>query len=192
MQVYDEQLFPVTIAYSDNKLEKADEIIKLSKKIIDDNGNTPFMSPCISTVLTKGDVLEMNEFKHILGQVLETIKHFTKIYCIDAKNLVISGSWLNYYDIGSYQDLHHHPNSVLSGVYYIQSDGERDFSFQNPSHFFQPVVPKFYELNEFNFSNILYESLQGRCIVFPSHLMHRTSPAKSPRISLSFNASYRS
>ena len=192
MQVYDEQLFPVTIAYSDNKLEKADEIIKLSKKIIDENRDIPFMSPCVSTVYTKYDILEMKEFKQILDQVLETIKHFTKLHCIDTENLVIAGSWLNYYDVGAYQDLHHHPNSVLSGVYYIQSDGERDFAFQNPSHFFQPVIPNLYELNELNFTNVLYESVQGRCIVFPSHLMHKTSPAKSPRISLSFNVSYRS
>lgn len=192
MEVYAEQLFPVTITYSDNKLENAEELVSLSKKIVDENRDIPFMSPCISTVYTKTDILVMKEFKPVLDQVLETVKHFTTIHCIDTENLVITGSWLNYYDIGGYQDLHHHPNSLLSGVYYIQGDGERDFAFQNPSHFFQPVVPNLYELNEYNFSNILYESLQGRCIVFPSHLMHKTSPAKSPRISLSFNLSYES
>jgi uncharacterized protein (TIGR02466 family) len=193
MKVYDEQLFPVTIAYSDHKLELENSValVNLSKKIIDGNKDTPFMSPCISTVYKKTDILEMVEFLEVKKQVLETIKHYTEINRIDTTDLIIYGSWLNYYDVGGYQDLHHHPKSVLSGVYYIQSDGERDFAFQNPSHFFQPVPPNFYELNELNFSNVLYESIVGRCIVFPAHLMHKTSPAKSPRISLSFNASYR-
>jgi uncharacterized protein (TIGR02466 family) len=193
MKVYDEQLFPVTIAYSDHKLELENSValVNLSKKIIDGNKDTPFMSPCISTVYKKTDILELVEFLEVKKQVLETIKHYTEINRIDTTDLIIYGSWLNYYDVGGYQDLHHHPKSVLSGVYYIQSDGERDFAFQNPSHFFQPVPPNFYELNELNFSNVLYESIVGRCIVFPAHLMHKTSPAKSPRISLSFNASYR-
>ena len=191
MKVYDEQLFPVTIAYSDHELENSVALVNLSKKIIDGNKDTPFMSPCISTVYKKTDILEMVEFIEVKKQVLETIKHYTEINRIDTTDLIIYGSWLNYYDVGGYQDLHHHPKSVLSGVYYIQSDGERDFAFQNPSYFFQPVHPNFYELNELNFSNVLYESIVGRCIVFPSHLMHKTSPAKSSRISLSFNASYR-
>jgi uncharacterized protein (TIGR02466 family) len=191
MKVYDEQIFPVTIAYSDHELKNSIELVKLSKKIIDGNQEFPFMSPCISTVHKKNDILEMVEFLEVKKQVLETINHYTEINRIDTTDLIIYGSWLNYYDVGGYQDLHHHPKSVLSGVYYIQSAGDRDFVFQNPSYFFQPVNPNFYELNELNFSNILYESIVGRCIVFPSHLMHKTAPAKSPRISLSFNASYR-
>ena len=128
MNVYDEQLFPVTIAYSDHKLELENSValVNLSKKIIDENKDTPFMSPCISTVYKKTDILEMVEFVEVKKQVLETIKHYTEINRIDTTDLIIYGSWLNYYDVGGYQDLHHHPKSVLSGVYYIQSGGERD------------------------------------------------------------------
>lgn len=191
MKVYDEQIFPVTIAYSDHELKNSIQLLKVSKKIIDENNDKPFMGPCISTVRTKYDILEMEEFEEVKNQILETIKHYTEVNRINTSKLFICGSWLNYYDIGAYQDLHHHPNSVLSGVYYIQSGGERDFAFQNPSYFFQPIPPNLHELNEFNFSNIIYESLPGRCIVFPSHLMHKTAPAKAPRISLSFNTTYR-
>jgi uncharacterized protein (TIGR02466 family) len=191
MKVYDEQLFPVTIAYSDHELKNSIELVKLSKKIIDGNEEFPFMSPCISTVHKKNDILEMVEFLEVKKQILETIKHYTEKNRIDTTDLIIYNSWLNYYDIGGYQDLHHHPKSVLSGVYYIQSGGERDFAFQNPSHFFQPVHPILYELTGLNSGNMLYQSLPGRCIVFPSHLMHKTLPAIAPRISLSFNVTYR-
>jgi len=77
-----------------------------------------------------------------------------------------------------------------SGVYYLDSDGNKDLIFQAPWHFFQSIEAEVTEPNTTNCHNVEYCSLPGRCYVFMSHLMHRTLPAKSQRISISFNVVY--
>ena len=185
-----DQLFPSAVIYKDFVIPDQDKIIKLSKQIIDQYDNKPFYSACRSTVKTKADILEMPEFFEIQTQITSVISAYVSEYKIDTNNLKLVDSWLNHYDTHGYQDLHHHPGSVLSGVYYIKSNGNKDFSFQAPWHFHQGVYPECTQQTLENAHNIEYNSKQGRCMVWMSHLMHRTMPATHERISLSFNVTY--
>ena len=185
-----DRLFPSTVIYKDFTIDNHDRIISLSKEIVNNHGTTPFYSPCSSTVGIKSDVLELPEFFDIKQQIMTVISAYVTEHKIDSDRLQLFDSWLNYYDVHGYQDLHHHPGSVLSGVYYIKSAGNRDFSFQAPWHFHQGMYPNYLENNLDNAHNVDYDSKEGRCMVWMSNMMHRTTPAASERISLAFNVTY--
>jgi len=180
-------LFPSFVVYTDNNDIVDKKIIKISKQIISDNNDKPFYRSCISTVNTFGKVLELKEFANIRQAIVDTLGGYITRLKIKNSSLKFTASWLNLYNEHGYQDLHSHSDSMLSGVFYLKSDGNKDLVFQSPYHFFQPNVPDFTEINLENCSNVEYNSVVGRCFIFPSHLMHRTLPATSERISLSFN-----
>lgn len=182
-------LFPTTVLLKDFE-NPSQELLEFSKNFVDKNGNNPFYSPCKSTVHTKINVLELPEFSAVKTQIVEMIKTYCDIKKISTENLAIVDSWLNVYDVNGYQDLHHHPDSMISGVYYLEGTEAKDFIFQAPWYFSQPIFPNFIESNLNNCYNVEYESLTGRCMLFMSNLQHRTLPAIKQKISLSFNVRY--
>lgn len=188
-EVYFNQLFPSHVLYRDFSPPNK-ELVEFSKGFLHEHGGVPFHSPCISTVKANINVLELPEFNIIKENIVELLNIYCDSLHIDTNGLGIIDSWLNRYDIHGYQDLHHHPDSMISGVYYIEGTGEKDFMFQAPFYFSQPCFPEFKELNLSNCYNVDYHSNSGRCIIFMSHLAHRTLPAKKQRMSLSFNVKY--
>lgn len=188
--VYYNYLFPSLVVYKDFGPVQ-DSIIDLSKKLLAEHGEKPFNSPCLSTVHTYPNVLNLPEFTEIKEQIVQVISTYCDIHKIDKDNLYFVDSWVNSYEEHGYQDLHLHADALLSGVYYLKSEGKKDFLFQSPWHFFQPITPKYVETNLNNCHTADYESKEGRCIIFMSNLMHRTLPAASERISLSFNIKYK-
>lgn len=187
---YYDSLFPTIVIYTDHKNLIDEKLVKQSKQLLKDYGTKPFYSPCLSTVENMGGVLNLPEFQQIKDCIVFTLDAYCQKTKLEKERLKFSCSWLNLYDKYGYQDLHSHPGSVLSGVFYLKSDGLKDLIFQAPYHFFQPVAPKYSEKNLENSVNIEYASIEGRCYIFPSHLMHRTLPAQNERISLSFNIVY--
>jgi uncharacterized protein (TIGR02466 family) len=189
-EIYYDRVFPSLVVYTENKELITPEIEEYSKKIIEQHSEKPFFSECLSTVNKFGAVLELPEFAKIKQAVVDAVGGYCQMNKIKTDRLRFTCSWLNLYNQHGYQDLHSHPDSMISGVIYIKSAGESDFVFQAPWHFFQPSMPEYIEENLENCHNIRYESKVGRCLIFPSHLMHRTLPATSERISLSFNVAY--
>ena len=185
-----DKLFPCKVIYKDFKVPNHNTLTDLSKQLVDQYDDRPFYSACRSTVKTKSDILEMPEFLEIQDQIMSVISAYVSEHKIDINRLTLTESWLNHYDVHGYQDLHHHPNSVLSGVYYIKSAGNKDFCFQAPWYFYQGIVAKHIEKNLENAHSIEYASREGRCLVWMSHLMHRPYPATQERISISFNVTY--
>jgi uncharacterized protein (TIGR02466 family) len=180
-------LFPCNVMFKEERGLITENLISISKEILLKNAETPFHSKCISTVRTKSDILELSEFsgiKQFLGNLVY-------VYCeqmkIDCSKLSILDSWLNLYEEGGYQDLHNHHDSMISGVFWLQSSEEKDFVFQAPWHFMQPKLPNYTEYNLNNCHNVEINSNVGRGMVFMSHMLHRTLPTKTERISLSFN-----
>ena len=89
---------------------------------------------------------------------------------------------------GDYNKSHFHPNSWLSGVYYVSVKDD----IKNGSICFKAPVMQRY-INEYTFSdNSYWECLQpteGLLVLFPSYLEHRVkvNELDSDRVVLSFN-----
>lgn len=185
-----DRLFPSLVTYCDKPELINDNVVIKAKEILRENQEKPFYSQCISTVNKELHILDLPEFKNIRVFIVDLIQAYCDLQKFKSLEMMFQSSWLNLYNVHGYQDLHTHHDSMLSGVFYLKSSGEKDLIFQAPWHFFQACFPEYTESTLENCHNVEYESVIGRCYIFPSHLMHRTLPAKSERISLSFNVQY--
>ena len=115
---------------------------------------------------------------------------FKEAYAPENKDLrlKITQSWANFTLKGQMHHKHSHPNSIVSGVYYINADIEVD-----RIRFFQPSL-KIWDVPSDNYlptnSETWWFSVgTGTLILFPSTLEHCVDPVThdNTRISLSFN-----
>ena len=97
---------------------------------------------------------------------------------------------------------HTHPGSLWSGVYYVQvPEGSGRIHFADPrpqAQVLQPVYARSPETRPESWSEVHYEPIEGRVILFPSWLVHEVRPNMSElegdradRISVSFNIDQR-
>jgi uncharacterized protein (TIGR02466 family) len=107
-------------------------------------------------------------------------------------NLIISQMWANVNGINSYNKSHQHPDSFISGVYYLTSPkNSGNIVFEDPRNPWCILQGSYTELNYFSATEVQYEPSPGLLILFPSYLSHRVeiNNNKDDRISISFNVS---
>lgn len=106
-------------------------------------------------------------------------------------NLYITQSWVNYTAKGQFHHKHAHPNSFISGVFYVNANEQTDkihFFSDNKHHINQiRVFPT--EYNPFNSESWWLSAGTGKLVLFPSSLEHMVEAVttEEERISLSFN-----
>ena len=101
--------------------------------------------------------------------------------------LRITQSWVNYSEQGQYHHKHAHPNSFVSGVFYINTnDNDRIYFYRQG---FQQIRFPPNDWNEWNSESWWFEAFEGRLILFPSSLEHMVPVVEGnkTRVSLSFN-----
>jgi uncharacterized protein (TIGR02466 family) len=116
-------------------------------------------------------------------------KYFEEIYKPQNEvSLYITQSWANYTEKGQFHHKHAHPNSFISGVFYVQSDNAKDRIYFYKDGYSQLKVPP-REWNLHNSDSWWFEAITGRLVLFPSSLTHMVVAVESEqtRVSLSFN-----
>ena len=100
----------------------------------------------------------------------------------------ITQSWLNYTEPKESHHKHRHPNSYLSGVFYVKANKAHDKITFSHSRYEQIKLSNT-EWNLFNSETWFFTVESGDIILFPSRLTHEVKPTegKDTRISLSFN-----
>ena len=142
-------------------------------------------------------ILNRKEFKNLKKFLDKCIKDYlNKIIC-PSKNieLYITQSWLNYTEENQYHHQHAHPNSVVSGVLYFDSDVENDkiiFSHPVPYTQIKPDIDKT-KFNLWNSETWFFPVKTGDLFMFPSSTSHQvdTKKGNNTRISLAFNTFYK-
>jgi len=102
-------------------------------------------------------------------------------------SLRITQSWVNYSEQGQYHHKHAHPNSLVSGVFYINTnDNDRIYFYRSG---FQQIKFPTDGWNQWNSESWWFEAIEGRLVLFPSSLEHMvpTVEGEKTRVSLSFN-----
>lgn len=116
-------------------------------------------------------------------------KYFADIYQPKYDvSLYITQSWANYTEMGQWHHKHEHPNSFVSGVFYVDADITKDRIYFYRNRYEQiKLIPK--EWNVTNSDSWWFEAGTGRLILFPSSLTHMVEMKQheGTRISLSFN-----
>lgn len=86
--------------------------------------------------------------------------------------------------------VHNHPNSILSGVYYLKTpENCGGIFFSDPRPASQMLLPPVVEFNLWTFPKVSYKPYEGMMLLFPSWLLHGVEMNMSDevRICLSFN-----
>lgn len=102
--------------------------------------------------------------------------------------LKITQSWLNWTKPNEYHHKHAHPNSLISGCYYVKANKETDKIFFHREEYRQIKFPPI-EWNPYNSECWWYPVGSGDLVIFPSSLTHMVKPVEGEdtRISLAFN-----
>ena len=142
-------------------------------------------------------ILNRKEFKNIKKFLDKHCKDYLdRIIC--PKNnieLYITQSWLNYTEANQYHHRHEHPNSVVSGVLYFDSDIKKDKILFTSSKGYQQIRPDTdkEKFNLWNSHTWFFPVETGNLFMFPSSTTHQveTKQGNNTRISLAFNTFYK-
>ena len=142
-------------------------------------------------------ILNRKQFKNIkkfLDKCCED--YLNRIIC--PKNnikLYITQSWLNYTEANQYHHKHQHPNSVISGVLYFDSDIKNDKILFSHDKGYEQIKPEIDDTkwNLWNSGTWFFPVETGDLFMFPSSTTHQveTKQGTNTRISLAFNTFYR-
>ena len=146
------------------------------------NGSIDNSQSVDSFVLNKDVFSNLNEF------IEDCVKEYTNKILGSDQELNVTQSWVNRTEIGQEHHYHDHPNSILSGVFFLKSGSPIKF-LNNRNCSFQLEHKK--NVNSYNqYNQNVYEfSSQPRILIlFPSYLTHYV-PVNTggDRYSLSFN-----
>ena len=133
-------------------------------------------------------LMEIEELKSIKDFFYESLNKYTKNISNSDQRLVVTQCWANKNPPGSKHHEHMHPNSILSGVFYLKQDKTLPpIQFAKAIQGAMKLDPKKY--NNLNSETFLLPCTDGELLLFPSNLKHSvpTNLGKEARISLSFN-----
>jgi uncharacterized protein (TIGR02466 family) len=178
-------IFPTPIYIS--KLDR--ELTPLELKFVDKNKKDSFKN---EGNLTSNNNYILNEkpFANLKKELDLRVKdYFEKVLSItDSVTPYITQSWLNYTETNQFHHKHAHPNSLVSGVFYINCDDKFDkIKFFNNNY--QTIQPEIKSWNLWNSESWWFPVKNEDIILFPSSLTHmvETKEGTNTRISLAFN-----
>lgn len=102
--------------------------------------------------------------------------------------LRVTQSWLNFTKKGQWHHKHAHPNSIVSGVFYVNADKDKDRIYFYKDGYKQISFPT-ERFNEYNSDSWWLPVETNQLILFPSSFTHSVAPVQTDetRISLAFN-----
>ena len=136
-------------------------------------------------------ILNEKPFTNIKKELDKRVQdYFNKVLSTtDAVTPYITQSWLNYTETNQYHHKHQHPNSLVSGVLYIDSDEKFDKIYFYKDNIYKTIKPQTKDWNLWNSESWWFPVKTGDIIMFPSSLTHmvETKQGTNTRISLAFN-----
>ena len=178
-------IFPTPIYIS--KLNR--ELTPLELKFVDKNKKY-FHKNDGNITSNNNYILNEKPFANIKKELYLRVQDYFDKIISPANNITpyITQSWLNYTETNQYHHKHAHPNSLVSGVFYINCDDKFDkIKFFNDKY--KTIKPEIKEWNIWNSESWWFPVKTGDIILFPSSLTHmvETKQGDNTRISLAFN-----
>jgi uncharacterized protein (TIGR02466 family) len=187
-------LFPTAVGKSKISNKGLKELQELQKTMYDWKTNVGN----VGTV--DGYVLDNPKFSSIKAELEKELNRYLQEVYVPYKDkdplyLYITQSWINITEPNKFHHKHMHPNSILSGVLYLDVDTRDSIKF----HRYKEELPIDFDRDTYNSFNssywIISELKAGDLLVFPSTLEHDVPPREGEhprdRISLAFNSYFR-
>ena len=171
--------------FSLNEKEQQEIDSVIAEGMIQYEGNTASEN----TFLFDSKLPDLRSFceEHISEYVRQVIRPKNK-----SLEFYITQSWLNVTKQNEHHEIHNHPNSIISGVYYFTDNSKIIFNSPFTASGSRTISIESEINNSWNFANY-NECIQtwekGTLILFPSYLTHRVPKNTSfdVRVSISFN-----
>ena len=136
-----------------------------------------------------GYILNHPMFAEVRQFIMHCIKDYVfSMYANPDLDVYITQSWANYTDPKEFHHKHNHPNSFISGVFYINAiNGEDVIKFYKDKHPFFSLMTS--QPNNYNSNEVAILVETGDLVLFPSSFVHEVPPttSKETRISIAFN-----
>ena len=180
------QLFPKPVYAS--KLDRT--LTKKELKTISQYKKEP--APNAGNATSSESYVLENKALNNLKKDLHTkvMDYFDKVICTDNPiTPYITQSWLNYTKCDQFHHKHNHPNSLVSGIFYISADKEVDSVTFHKAFLEDGIKLNTTKYNMFNSISCKFLVETGNILLFPSSLIHGVEKKKGNNIrtSLSFN-----
>ena len=176
-------LFPIAISVHDIEpnFTEQDKLF-INQCLNDQYENTGNTTSNETYVLDKLPNLKEKLMEKVRFHFYDTLKH------VKESEIYITQSWLNITKKDPFHHTHKHHNSILAGVFYLQTVEDDCISFDNTLRVDQ-VRPSIESFNSWNSSLYNQPVHRNMLVIFPSSLMHNVPTVKSDqvRISLAFN-----
>ena len=180
-------IFPVTICDIDIDRDFTEEELKFVSKHKELTTENTLNKTSQNTFILNSD--EMTDIRQFC--LLNTSKYFHEVLKVHpATSLYITQSWLNFSENHQGHHVHSHPNSIVSGVFYFESDENDKIKFHR-SYDSDPFPKTEYDI--LNSETWWFPATKGKLILFSSKTVHSVDIRESnvPRISLSFNTYFK-
>jgi uncharacterized protein (TIGR02466 family) len=176
-------LFPTPVGqfHFDKQLSKKQLLFLNEQKQKPNEGNT---TSELRKILDDKCVKDLREF---VDDCIAKYMAGTYAPKFDVK-LQVTQSWMNYTKPGQFHHKHAHPNSFLSGVFYVNADPEKDkiYFFKDG---YERIKLETENWNMFNSESWWIPVATNKLVLFPSYFTHmvQTVEAQETRVSLAFN-----
>lgn len=135
-------------------------------------------------------ILEEPLFDDLREFVQTSLNYYFKetVRPMNEVGLRITQSWLNYTKPGQWHHKHAHPNSFISGCFYVNADETKDKIYFYKDGYSQISIPS-NDFNEYNSESWWIPVATNQLIFFPSSLTHSVAPVETEetRISIALN-----
>ena len=180
------KLFPTPVAVFDFKPLSEEE---RSTIVNTASGNTT--STYLENVSSKDKyILRNKKLKRLQKDIQTCIDDYKNEIMSCDQELYMTNSWVNFLLPQKRFPIHHHSNSIVSGVYYIKTDkGMPNIELEHPNTNSWRLT---WKRKEYNHANCLSSNIEigdNRLILFPSTIWHGVNKnlSSTTRVSLSFN-----
>jgi uncharacterized protein (TIGR02466 family) len=179
-----ELLFPTPVAFFDLGIELTEEerSFLLNQERRPNEGNESSVEKYL---------LRRPEMERLAAAVESKVMEYAKEVWKAEVDPFVTQSWVNWTKPGQYHHKHAHPNSLYSGVLYIDVEDDRDrITFYQSGY--QQIKPTYSEWNRWNSESWWLPIKRDQMVIFPSSLTHmvETVPGEvigKERVSLAFN-----
>lgn len=180
------ELFPTVVQAN----ELGREFTEFEKTIFENIGKNQRNNEGNKTS-TDNYVLKHKGLSKLYAELNDSVNnYFREVYnAKDDVSLYITQSWINYTTAFQFHHKHLHPNSILSGIIYLDVDEENDrilfYKHEDKSNITIPQK----DWNRYNSTSWWLPAKTGTIYIFPSTLKHmvETKKQNNLRVSLSFN-----
>lgn len=184
------------------QVSEIEEAAELNRRLVDAVDDVRSELPCTKPYTWSCDLyttidhpqsselLERDPFSDLAPLILREATRFGRALAmrIEKYPLRISDFWINVFGTGHAQDVHRHPNSIISGIYYIQvPEDAGDLMLHTPAD--DELTPPVEGSNELNTGTQRWKPVAGQMLLFRSWMRHSVMPNRSAeeRISVAFN-----